>query len=87
MKINIGFGVQAAVATNAVSLVYQVSGSQIQYSWPTDHIGWRLQAQTNVLDAGIGTNWSDVPNATLTNQITIPIGLTNGSVFFRLVYP
>jgi hypothetical protein len=45
-----------------------------------------LQAQTNALNSGLGTNWTDIP-AISTNQIAIPFGTTNGSVFFRLVYP
>jgi len=74
----------SSVATN---LVAQVSGGQLQLSWPQDHLGWHLQIQTNNLNAGLGTNWVNVPNSTTTNQIFIPINLNNGSVFLRLVYP
>jgi hypothetical protein len=42
-----------------------------------------LQTQTNSL----GTNWFTVTGSTATNKMIIPIGLTNGSVFFRLTYP
>ncbi len=52
-----------------------------------DHIGWRLEAQTNLIGTGLGTNWATVLNSTTTNQIFLPINTTNGSVFFRLVYP
>jgi hypothetical protein len=44
-----------------------------------------LQAQTNTLASGIGTNWSTVSNAAQTNQVTVPINVTNGAVFFRLI--
>lgn len=37
--------------------------------------------------AGFGTNSTDVPNATNTNQITLPLNTTNGVVFFRMVFP
>ena len=74
----------SSVATN---LVAQVSGGQLQLSWPQDHLGWHLQIQTNNLNAGLGTNWVNVPNSTTTNQIFIPINPTNGSVFIRMVYP
>lgn len=57
------------------------SGNQIQFSWPADHTGWRLQMQTNIL----GTNWADVLNANYLNVLRLP--MTNGSAFFRLVYP
>jgi hypothetical protein len=57
------------------------SGNQIQFSWPADHTGWRLQMQTNIL----GTNWVNVLNANYLNVLLLP--MTNGSAFFRLIYP
>ena len=69
------------------SLSFSSSGNAIQLTWPADHTGWRLQAQTNSLNVGLGTNWTDIPAATSTNKIAVPIGPTNGSVFFRLIYP
>jgi len=57
------------------------AGNQFQLSWPADHTGWRLQMQTN----GLGTNWADVLNANYFNVLLLP--MTNGSAFFRLVYP
>ena len=58
-------------------------GGSLQMNWLADHMGWRLQTQTNSL----GTNWFTVAGSTTTNKMIIPIGLTNGSVFFRLIYP
>jgi len=82
------FGMPApTVATNPTNLVYQVSGGTLTLSWPGDHTGWRLQAQTNSLAQGLGTNWFDVAGATATNQMLIPINATNGSVFYRMTYP
>jgi hypothetical protein len=66
---------------------YEASGGQIQLNWPQDHIGWELQVQTNSLTAGLGTNWVIAPGSDATNQVSIPGNSTNGSVFFRLVYP
>jgi polygalacturonase len=74
----------SAVPTN---LVVQVSNGQMQLSWPQDHLGWHLQAQTNNSATGLGANWVDIPEATATNQIFIPINPNNGSVFLRLAYP
>ena len=65
-------------------LEYSVVGSQIQLSWPPDHLGWRLQIQTNQLPAGLGTNWVDVPGSTLTNQADVPIDQIEGCTFLRL---
>jgi cellulose 1,4-beta-cellobiosidase len=72
----------APVAVSATN----VSG-QFRFSWPVDHTGWQLQAQTNSLALGLGTNWVNVPNSAQTNQIMVPLSTTNGSVFFRLVRP
>jgi len=46
-----------------------------------------LQAQTNNLTSGLGTNWVNLPASMQTNQMTVPLNSTNGSVFFRLVRP
>jgi fibronectin type 3 domain-containing protein len=63
------------------------SSGLLQFVWPVDHTGWRLQAQTNAPGLGLSTNWSTVSGSAATNQIFIPAGTSNGSVFFRLVYP
>ena len=59
----------------------------VTLSWPADHIGWRLQMQTNAASVGITSNWVDVPNSVRTNRITFTIDPTLGSAFYRLVYP
>ncbi|HZI33061.1 MAG TPA: hypothetical protein VFF11_12025, partial [Candidatus Binatia bacterium] len=73
------------VSTTSPQLVISVSGSQLQFTWPADHTGWRLQSQTNSLESGLGTNWVTVPDSTNQNQFVEPISPANGSVFFRLV--
>jgi hypothetical protein len=55
--------------------------------WPADRTGWRLQVQTNALNLGLTANWFDVPDATATNQMTLPVNPANPTVFYRLVYP
>jgi hypothetical protein len=69
------------VSTTPVNLSLNVSGGQLQFNWPADHTGWRLQMNTNLA----GTNWLDVSGAGVTNSISIIP--TNGSAFFRLIYP
>lgn len=56
-------------------------------SWPADHIGWRLQVQTNSIAVGLGINWLNVPNSIATNQMTFTVDPASGCVFYRLVYP
>jgi hypothetical protein len=67
-----------------VTLVATNLTGQLCFSWPTDHTGWQLQSQTNSLSVGLGTNWVYVPSSDTTNQVTVQLGATNGSVFFRL---
>jgi hypothetical protein len=79
--------VAGGVNMNPTNIVFSVMGNQLTLSWAADHTGWTLQAQTNCLSAGISTNWFDVDGSSDTNKVIIPIYLTNGSVFYRLVYP
>jgi autotransporter-associated beta strand protein len=73
------------VNTNSPTLATSKSGNSLTLSWPQDHGGWRLQAQTN--STGLGTNWVTVPGTTNALSYTVPIASTNPAVFFRLVYP
>jgi alpha-L-fucosidase 2 len=82
----------APVSANPVSMTppelgFGISDGQIQFNWPQDHLGWELQTQTNPPGAGLGTNWVLVPGSQATNQMTLLINPTEGSAFFRLVYP
>ena len=69
------------------SLTFQLATNNLKLSWPGDHIGWRLQVQTNNLTKGLDANWAEVSNSSITNQVTVPINPANGSVFYRLIYP
>ncbi len=71
----------------ATNLVSSFDGTQLLLSWPSSHLGWRLQIQTNDVSAGLSTNWSTVPNSTTVNSVVVPVDNLNGSVFLRLVYP
>lgn len=69
------------------NLVAQFYGNQLQLSWPQDHIGWRLEMQTNDLNHGLSKNWATVPNSTNVMSTNILINPAYGAVFLRLVYP
>jgi hypothetical protein len=73
------------VSGAAASLGVALIGSQLQFSWPSDHTGWLLQAQSNSVGVGLGTNWVTVTGTDATNQMSIPLDAGNGSVFFRLI--
>jgi hypothetical protein len=71
-------------ATNPIALSVSVVSTNMQLSWPSAYTGWQLEAQTNALGAGLGTNWHVVPGSTGTSQMTVPIDPANPCVFFRL---
>ncbi len=75
-----------SLAPTQVSVALSAS-HQLQLSWPVDHTGWKLEAQTNTLARGLGTNWATLNGATSTNQFAMPTDFSNVSVFFRLVSP
>ena len=78
------------VSTIPTNIVFAVSGTNLNFSWPSDHIGWRLLAQTNHLANGISLNtndWGTVANSTGTNQLTLPIDPAKPTEFYRLIYP
>jgi len=64
-----------------------LAGGTLNFSWPSNYVGCRLQFQTNSLNAGLGTNWFDVLGSNNTNNMAVPLDATKGSVFYRLVYP
>lgn len=68
-------------------LGWQVASNAVLLNWPSDHVGWRLQSQTNALGAGMGTNWTDVAGASTTNRLSFPTTAQAGSVFLRLAFP
>ncbi len=49
-------GTLRVVSTIPATITNTVSGSLLTLSWLADHIGWRLQAQTNAISVGLGTN-------------------------------
>lgn len=59
-------------------------GTHLQLSWPTNCLGWVLEAQTNPPGAGMGTNWFPVAGSTTTDCLFILPAPANGSVFYRL---
>jgi fibronectin type 3 domain-containing protein len=68
-------------------LSYGLAGSQLQFSWPSTHVGWQLQTQTNSPGVGLGTIWVPIIGSTATDVFSISIDAGVGSVFYRLAYP
>ena len=79
--------VVSTVATNSVGLIVTKVSAGWQLSWPADHVGWELLAQTDALNAGLGTNWYYVAGSATTNRWTILPDSLNHAIFYRLFYP
>jgi autotransporter-associated beta strand protein len=82
--------VLSTVNTTPITMTNTYDGTNLNLSWPTDHIGWRLQAQTNTTAVGLvnaSNAWTTVAGSTTTNAVSIMVNPANGAVFFRLVYP
>lgn len=79
-------GAIRVVSTVSTNISTETTNNTLTLSWPADHRGWTLQAQTNSLDAGFTTNWVDVPDSTNVNRVRFPINPTNGCAFFRLIF-
>ena len=79
--------VVSAVNTAPPVMTNTYNAGTLTLSWPTDHLGWRLQVQTNALTTGITTNWLTWPNSTNLTSVSVQVDPTQPTVFFRLVYP
>jgi autotransporter-associated beta strand protein len=75
-----------SVNTTPTNLVAAVSGGQLTLSWPADHTGWTLQAQTNNLNVGLTGTWHDIAGSTTTNQMSFSVDRTKPTVFYRMKY-
>ncbi len=72
---------------NPTTITSVVSGSTLTLSWPSDHLGWTLQTETNTLPVGLSSNWFGVAGSSATNSVVITIDPVQPTVFYRLVYP
>ena len=66
------------------NLTNSYSGGVLSLSWPAGQ-GWKLQAQTNNLSIGLGTNWTDMTDGTVSST-NITVNPANPTVFYRLKY-
>jgi hypothetical protein len=73
------------VNTNPTNITFSVSGSTLNLSWPSDHLGWTLQ--TNAVSLAVTNAWFPYPGSASLTNVAIPMSLANSNVFFRLTYP
>ncbi len=77
-------------ANNPTNITASVNGNVLTLSWPADHTGWILQAQTNSLGSGLSPvagNWFDVTGSDANNTNVININSANPTVFYRIRKP
>jgi autotransporter-associated beta strand protein len=86
-KFSPASGMLTVFSTAPTNLTASMTGGQLQLSWPSDHLGWHLQVQTNDFGTGLNTNWLDLSDTATVTSVTNILDATSGSVFFRLVYP
>jgi autotransporter-associated beta strand protein len=81
-------GVLSVVSTGPsgpATLTNSVSGGVLSLAWPAGQ-GWRLESQTNALTVGLGTNWVEAADSSVSST-NITIDTAQPTVFYRLVYP
>jgi autotransporter-associated beta strand protein len=83
-------GLLTIVQTAPTNLLWDVRGTNLSLSWPSDRTGWRLLVQTNNLTNGISAStndWGTVPASPQTNQVLLPLDPALPLEFYRLIYP
>jgi autotransporter-associated beta strand protein len=73
--------VNTGPATNPTNMTFSVSGGNLTITWPTDHLGWYLQENTN----GLSSNtWTSVVGSNTGTNSVIPINSNIPKAFFRM---
>jgi hypothetical protein len=76
-----------AIPLDPPSITVAFLGAVLRLSWPADHLGWRVQIQTNALVSGLSANWVTLPGTDLMTSTNITVDPTIGALFYRMVYP
>ncbi|MEI6568512.1 MAG: hypothetical protein WCR20_17665, partial [Verrucomicrobiota bacterium] len=84
---NLGSGILRVVETTPPTLSWGFNGTNLNLSWPAESTGWRLLVQANPPHEGIGSNWVEVPGGSMTNSVEMPADPTQGSMFYKLMFP
>jgi hypothetical protein len=77
------------IPTTPTNITFTATSSEITISWPTNYLGWSLQAQTNARSVGLKTDtnlWFTIPGTESVTATNLPVDKLNGTVFFRLFY-
>jgi len=82
-----GDTIAPSVSLAPTNISMESSSNTMTLSWPTDHLGWHLQVQSNALEVGLGANWVTLPGSELVTSTNMKIDPANGTMFYRLVSP
>jgi Glycosyl hydrolase catalytic core len=75
---------QPVAALPPASLDISSTNGALSVAWPSSHLGWQLQTQTNSLASN---GWFTIPNSTTSNWMSWPINPGATSIFFRVKHP
>lgn len=78
--------IPSPIAGYSTNLIVSVSGSNLTVSWPTTHLGWLLDQQTNSLSVGLSTNWQEVIGSASVTSTNFPLNAASVQ-FFRMRKP
>ncbi|HYG24542.1 MAG TPA: autotransporter-associated beta strand repeat-containing protein [Verrucomicrobiae bacterium] len=79
--------VVTAAPTGPTNITASRSGNTLTLSWPSTHLGWVLQSQTNALSTGLSINWHDIAGSASSTQAVLNINSLDPAVFYRLRQP
>ena len=94
LRFATGWGGELFTSTNTLTplpdtpthLAWNVSGTNLDLTWPSNYVGWVLQMQTNSSSTGLSTNWVNVSESVSNSQWRVP-QQGAGAIFFRLSRP
>ena len=75
------------VANYSTNITATVTGTSLNITWPSTHLGWILQSQTNSLSTGLNSSWFDVGGTSTSTSANFTIDPAKPTVFFRLRHP
>jgi len=79
--------VGSAVASYPTNITFSGGGGTLTLSWPSTHLGWLLQSQTNSRSVGLSTNWFDVAGSASMTSTNLSVNPASPTVFYRLRKP
>src|SRR5690606_26207795 len=72
----------STVNTTPTNLVVELTGNQLELSWPESHIGWRVE--TNAASITQADAWFELPGSATTNRVFLTIDPAQANVFYRM---